>query len=212
MSSYARTERAQLCTLLERVGPDHPTLCTGWNSYDLAAHLVTRERRPDAAAGILIRALAGRTRAVQDHVRDSHSFAELIGLLRDGPPRWSPVGLPGVDEVANAVEFFVHHEDVRRAAPEWAPRELDPKLQDLFWSRLRKGGRLLFRSVDTGVQLHRTDTGATFAVRPGEPAALVAGLPAELMLYAFGRRAQANVAVSGDEDAVAKLTKARLKQ
>jgi len=212
VTSHARAERAELCALLERVGPDHRTLCAGWNTYDLAAHLVTRERRPDAAAGILIKPLAGRTRSVQQKMHDTHSYAELIGLVRDGPPRWSPLGLPGADEAANTVEFFVHHEDVRRAAPEWTARELDPKLQDAFWSRLRRGGRLLFRGVDVGVQLHRTDTGATLAVRPGEPAAIVAGLPAELMLYAFGRRAQANVTVTGDPYAVKRLNEARLTQ
>jgi len=212
VSSYARVERAELCALLERVGPEHPTLCAGWNTYDLAAHLVTRERRPDAAAGILLKPLAGRTRSVQQRMHDTHSYTELIGLLRDGPPRWSPLGLPGADEAANAAEFFVHHEDVRRAAPGWTARELDPKLQDLLWSRLRRGGRLLFRAVHVGVQLHRIDTGATFAVRPGEPAAIVAGLPAELMLYAFGRRPQTNVTVTGDPDAVKRLNEARLKQ
>lgn len=212
MSSYARTERAELCALLDRVGPDHPTLCAGWNSYDLAAHLVTRERRPDAAIGIMVRRLAGRTRSVQQQMRDRNSFPELVGMLRGGPPRWSPLGLRGVDEMANAVEFFVHHEDVRRAAPDWKPRELDPELQELLWSRLHQGGRLLFRHVDVGVQLRRTDTGATFAVRPGEPAAELAGLPAELMLYAFGRRAQADVTIIGAEHVVARLASADLRQ
>ncbi|HKA69696.1 MAG TPA: TIGR03085 family metal-binding protein [Actinomycetes bacterium] len=212
MSSYARTERAELCALLDRVGPEHPTLCAGWSSYDLAAHLVTRERRPDAAIGIVVRQLAGRTRSVQQRMRDRHSFSELITMLRDGPPRWSPIGLPGVDEMANGVEFFVHHEDVRRAGPDWTPRELDPGLVELLWSRLQQGGRLLFRSVDVGVRLHRTDTGTTFAVRPGEPAVVLAGLPAELMLYAFGRRAQADVTVTGDQPAVSRLARAKLRQ
>ena len=212
MSAYARTERAELCALLDRVGPDQPTLCTGWTTYDLAAHLVTRERRPDAAIGIVVRRLAGRTRSVQQQMHDRHSFPELVEMLRDGPPRWSPLGLRGVDEMANAVEFFVHHEDVRRAAPDWKPRELDQELQELLSTRLRQGGRLLLRNVDVGVQLRRTDTGDTFAVRPGEPAAVLAGLPAELMLYAFGRRAQADVTVSGDERAVARLAGADLRQ
>jgi len=212
VTSYAQAERAMLCALLERVGPEHPTLCAGWDSYDLAAHLVTRERRPDAAVGIVIRRLAGHTRSVQRQMRDRHSFPELIKMLRDGPPRWSPLGLPGVDEMANAVEFFVHHEDVRRAAPEWTARDLDPEFQDLFWSRLHQGGRLLFRSVDVGVRVQRTDTGATFAVRPGEPVAALAGLPAELMLYAFGRRDQALVTVTGDARAVSGLASADLRQ
>jgi uncharacterized protein (TIGR03083 family) len=51
--SYSRDERLALCTLLDKTGPDAPTLCEGWNTGDLAAHLVLRERRPDAAAGVI---------------------------------------------------------------------------------------------------------------------------------------------------------------
>ena len=36
-------------------------------------------------------------------------------MIRSGPPRLSLFGLPGADELANVVEYFVHHEDVRRA-------------------------------------------------------------------------------------------------
>jgi len=35
-------ERAALCDTLEQYGPDAPTLCTGWMTLDLAAHLVAR--------------------------------------------------------------------------------------------------------------------------------------------------------------------------
>ena len=47
-------------------GPDEPTLCEGWNTRDLAAHLVLRESRPDAALGVVVRPLAGRTARLQD--------------------------------------------------------------------------------------------------------------------------------------------------
>ena len=66
MTRHARSERLALCRTLERVGPDAPTLCPPWRTRDLAAHLVLRERRPDAAPGIWLRAAAGRTRRVQD--------------------------------------------------------------------------------------------------------------------------------------------------
>lgn len=42
--TYAREERAALAALLEDSGPDGPTLCEGWLTRDLAAHLVLRER------------------------------------------------------------------------------------------------------------------------------------------------------------------------
>jgi uncharacterized protein (TIGR03085 family) len=50
----AQLERSRLCDLFLEVGPDQPTLCEGWTTADLAAHLVIRERRPDAAPGILV--------------------------------------------------------------------------------------------------------------------------------------------------------------
>ena len=59
MTRYARPEREALCDLLTDLGPEAPTLCAGWRTRDLAAHLVLRERRPDAAPGILLPLLAG---------------------------------------------------------------------------------------------------------------------------------------------------------
>ena len=47
-------ERRELCDLLEEVGPDAPTLCEGWTTFDLAAHLAVRERDLRAAPGILL--------------------------------------------------------------------------------------------------------------------------------------------------------------
>src|SRR5215467_11727435 len=62
--SYARDERAALCALFDETGPQAPTLCAGWRTADLAAHLVLRERRPDAAVGILGGPLARHTQRV----------------------------------------------------------------------------------------------------------------------------------------------------
>src|SRR5262249_60545235 len=45
---------AALCDTLERVGPAAPTLCEGWTTADLAAHLVVRERKPLAGPGIVL--------------------------------------------------------------------------------------------------------------------------------------------------------------
>ncbi|HEX6919337.1 MAG TPA: maleylpyruvate isomerase family mycothiol-dependent enzyme, partial [Actinomycetes bacterium] len=64
MPSIARAERAALSDLLESLGPDAPTLCEGWDTRDLAAHLVVRERRMDAAPGIVLRPLAGHLESV----------------------------------------------------------------------------------------------------------------------------------------------------
>src|ERR1700733_482692 len=99
--SYARDERVALCALLAELGPDKPTLCEGWQTGDLAAHLVLRERRPDAGAGIMGGPLAGYTRKVQARLAGRTPFARLIDLIRTGPPRLSLFGLPGADERLN---------------------------------------------------------------------------------------------------------------
>ena len=114
--SYSRDERRALCSLLDKTGPDAPTLCEGWTTGDLAAHLVLRERRLDAAAGVAGGPLAGHTARVQQRLRSRIPFPDLVRMIRSGPPALSVMALPGMDERMNAVEFFVHHEDVRRAA------------------------------------------------------------------------------------------------
>ncbi|MGA2804593.1 MAG: maleylpyruvate isomerase N-terminal domain-containing protein [Acidimicrobiales bacterium] len=53
-SHLAREERARLCTVLTESGQDAPTLCEGWLTKDLAAHLYVREHRPLAMPGIML--------------------------------------------------------------------------------------------------------------------------------------------------------------
>ena len=85
--SYSREERLALCALLDKTGPDAPTLCEGWTTGDLAAHLVLRERRPDAAAGVIGGPLAGYTARVQQRIRQRTPFPDLVRNIRSGPPR-----------------------------------------------------------------------------------------------------------------------------
>src|SRR5580704_15889972 len=154
--SYSREERLALCALLDKTGPDAPTLCEGWTTGDLAAHLVLRERRPDAAAGVIGGPLAGYTARVQQRIRARTPFPDLVRSIRSGPPRLSVMALPGMDERSNAVEFFVHHEDVRRAVPDWEPREIGPAQAQFLWQRLR-GARFMLRKAPVGVELARDD-------------------------------------------------------
>jgi len=157
--SYSREERLALCALLDKTGPDAPTLCAGWTTGDLAAHLVLREHRPDAAAGVMGGPLAGYTAHVQQRIRARTPFPDLVRTIRSGPPRLSVMALPGVDELANGVEFFVHHEDVRRAAPDWEPRTLSDGESDMLWQRLRMA-RFMLRKAPVGVELARDDIDA----------------------------------------------------
>ncbi|MGW2961795.1 TIGR03085 family metal-binding protein [Streptomyces sp. NPDC001220] len=203
MSTFAKRERLLLADLLETAGPEAPTLCEGWVTRDLAAHVVVRERRPDAAGGALIKQLAPRLEKVMAEFA-AKPYEELIQLIRTGPPRFSPFQLKQVDEAANTVEFYVHTEDVRRAQPDWAPRELDPVFQDALWSRLERTARLLGRGVPTGLVLRRPD-GQTAVAHRGAPVVTVTGEPSELLMFSFGRQNAAKVAVDGDENAIAKL-------
>ncbi|MEE1930470.1 TIGR03085 family metal-binding protein [Streptomyces sp. TRM 70351] len=208
MSTHAKRERLLLADLLEASGPDAPTLCEGWSTRDLAAHLVVRERRADAAGGILIKPLAARLGRVQGEFA-AKPYEELVQLIRTGPPRMSPFSLKQVDEAANTVEFHVHAEDVRRAQPDWTPREVDPVLADALWRRLETTARVYGRRCPVGLVLRRPD-GQTAVARKGTPVVTVTGEPAELLLFASGRQQVADVELAGDKDAVARATEARL--
>jgi uncharacterized protein (TIGR03085 family) len=206
--THARSERAALCDLLDQLGPDAPTLCTGWNTADLAAHLVLRERRPDAAGGIALKPLAGYTASVQEGLKAKHSFPELVDLVR------TPGGvyglLPFLDDAVNTLEYFVHHEDVRRAQPEWEPRELPADLEQIMWKRVAGGSRLMLRRSPVGVVLHRLGGGVTLGGARQGPKVEVTGRAGELVLFCFGRQEHARVELTGDADAIARLKNARL--
>ncbi|POX60261.1 TIGR03085 family protein [Streptomyces sp. Ru62] len=208
MSTFAKRERLLLADLLETAGPDAETLCEGWRARDLAAHVVVRERRPDAAGGTLIKQLAPRLEKVMAEY-SAKPYEELIQLIRTGPPRFSPFQLKQVDEAANIVEFYVHTEDVRRAQPDWSPRELDPVFQDALWSRLERAARLMGRGAPTGLVLRRPN-GQTAVAHRGTPVVTVTGEPSELLMFAYGRQRAAKVELDGDTEAIAALQSKQL--
>ncbi len=206
MRDLVREERVALCDLLLELGPDAPTLCEGWTTRDLAAHLAVRERRPDAVIGIVGGPFAGRTeRVTQEYA--ARDWPDLVRLLRDGPPP-GPFALPGVAGFGSLHEWFVHHEDVRRANGQ-EPRR-DGRLDDALWRILGAWAPVLLARVrGIGVELVRT-TGATRRVRRGSPTAVLTGTPGELLLYLFGRQEAAQVELGGDPDALARLQAASL--
>ncbi|MFJ8502677.1 TIGR03085 family metal-binding protein [Streptomyces avermitilis] len=203
MSTHAKRERLLLADLLEAEGPDAPTLCEGWNTRDLAAHVVVRERRADAAGGLLIKQLAARLERVMTEFA-AKPYEELIQLIRTGPPRFSPFALKQIDEASNTVEFYVHTEDVRRARPDWTPRALDPVFQDALWSRLERTARLMGRGAPTGLVLRRPD-GQTVVAHKGTPVVTVTGEPSELLIFVCGRQNVADVELDGEKEAIARL-------
>jgi uncharacterized protein (TIGR03085 family) len=204
--SLASRERAALCDLLVEVGPDAPTLCEGWDTRDLAAHLHLRETSP-LAAGILVKPLAGLLERRQREMA-SGEWTRLVGRIRKPPP-WSPSAVPAIDARMNASEFFVHYEDVRRAQPGWTPRELSAPDQQALWSLLRAAGKGLYRKATVPVVLRRPD-GAELIVKPGHPAVIVSGPVGELVMHAHGRTDHALVQIDGPSDLVARFTETPL--
>lgn len=199
----ASAERAGICEAFLAAGPDRPTLCAGWTTRDLLAHLLVRERQPLAAPGILVSALAPITdRAMARYA--SAPWRAMVEELRGGAPIWSPYRIGAVDAFVNAAEFFVHHEDVRRGEPGWEPRPADPRRDRELWRVLGRVGRALYRRSPAGVVLRRPD-GAQHALGAG--AVTLVGEPGELLLHAFGRDA-VHVDLEGPPDDVAAFTAA----
>jgi uncharacterized protein (TIGR03085 family) len=197
--SVATAERAALCDLLDELGPDQPTLCAGWQTRDLAAHLVVREHRLDAAPGILLSAFAGHTKRVQDTYA-RRPWRELVDLVRGGPPAWWPTRIPAVDNLVNSIELFVHHEDVRRGQEGWTPREPDAQRDAALWAGLKRAGKMTLRRTPVGLVLARPDS-ESIVVKRGPNTVTVTGEPGELLLFAFGRDA-ARVEFDGEQSAI----------
>ncbi|WP_433294398.1 TIGR03085 family metal-binding protein [Pseudonocardia sp. CA-142604] len=198
--SLASNERAGICDEFERVGPERPTLCEGWSTRDLLAHLLVRERQPWAAPGIVVPVLAPVTEWAMRGF-DNVPWGEMVGQLRSGPPVWSPFRIGNLDELANGIELFVHHEDVRRGEPGWEPRQPDAERDGALWSAITRMGRRLYRHSPVGIALRRP-SGDQYVITTGSGLVTIVGEPAELVLHAFGRDA-VRVELEGDAAAVA---------
>ena len=206
MAGWARSERAELVELFRRLGPDAPTACTGWTTADLAAHLYVRERRPDAGPGVVVGgALGAHTERVMASVLRVHTFEEVVARVAAGPPLlWRPL-----DEQLNFVEYFVHHEDVRRANG-GGPRVLPEAEEAALWTRLRRGLRISLRRM-RGVQVEVvSELGGRAVVGGSGPTVRLTGPTGDLLLYTFNRKDTAQVELSGDAEAVERLKDARL--
>ncbi len=199
-------ERAALCELFDNLGGDAPTLLDGWTTKDLAAHLVLRERDPIAAPCLVLPGpparFAERRRAA---LAEKREMPWLVARIRSGPP-------PGffrmswVRSFPSLNEFFVHHEDVRRANGLGPRDDLSPALEDGLWRNVQRAGHFLSRRLrGTGLDVLWAETGRHATVRAGTPTAMLSGPPGELLLYLFGRQAAARVEVLGTPPAVAAI-------
>jgi uncharacterized protein (TIGR03085 family) len=200
-----RAERAAMCDTFEAVGPDAPTLCDGWTTSDLAAHLIVREHRPDALPGVVIGGpFASHTERLMEQAK-SKGYPAMIATMRTGLPWLHRVG-PGA--FANVMENWIHHEDVRRANGE-GPRPPDTEVDAFLWRTLGLSGRAAARKVrpfglelDAGSGRHRVPGSAN-------PRVVMRGAPGEIVLYLAGRKSGSRVKLDGPADALQALDAAK---
>ena len=201
-------ERVRLSDLLEELGPGAPTLLAPWRARDIAAHLVLRERDYLAGPGLVLPGGWGRLAERRHRALALRDFTWLVATLQSGPP-------PGffrigwVRRLPSLNEFFVHHEDVRRANGR-GPRANEPALDEALWRNVSRQSWFLARRLrSAGLEHHWAGTDKTVRARRGEPAARISGHPGELLLYLFGRQDAAHVEVSGPAAAVEAVRRAR---
>lgn len=202
MTSFARTERDQLCDLALVLGESAPTLCGDWDVKDLVVHLLVRERSLLGAPGILVPALSGLTDRVSEQMARG-DLALLVDQLRR--PRITPAAIGALDRLMNTAEFFIHHEDIRRAQPAWKARDLGSGQQNALWRIARTAGKGLVRSARVPIVIEDSRNGAKAVLRRGSDAAVVRGLPSEILLFLYGRREVLGLEFSGPDDAVQRL-------
>jgi len=199
-------ERGALCDTLVAVGPDAPTLCTRWLTADLAAHLLAREKRPDAGPGIIVPGpFARHTQRVMDQYKGK-GYDSMMTELRAGPPRLFRVG-PMAS--VNVIENWIHHEDVRRANGQ-GPRPADPELDEALWNSLKTSAFMARRKVKGAGLALRTPDGREREVKTLEPRVVVTGAPGELVLFMSGRQEAADVTFDGTNEAVALIRATQL--
>jgi uncharacterized protein (TIGR03085 family) len=202
-------ERTQICDLFDELGPDAPTLLEPWTTRDLAAHLVLRERDYVAGPGLVLPGAWARFAERRRRALALMDFAGLIATIRSGPP-------PGffrigwVRRFPSLNDFYVHHEDVRRANGR-GPRTSEHAMDEALWRNVSRLPWFLARRLrGAGLELHWRGTAKTVRARRGEPTVRIAGPPGELLLYLFGRQSAAHVEISGPAAAVEAVRRARL--
>ncbi len=210
---YVDPSREVLAETLLAAGPDAPTLCRGWRTRDLAAHLYLRERKAAVGLGLIIKSLSKAsdkaTAKLAAKLKTPDEYAGLVNTFRGGPPALSPMKIKALDESSNLIEYFVHTEDIRRAVDRWAPRALDEAYSDALWDELIKRAAILYRGVDLGIVLVRPSGPRHVAKRAPVSVAIV-GEPGELLMHAHGRTRHALVTFEGQPDAVALLQSAEV--
>jgi uncharacterized protein (TIGR03085 family) len=119
---------------------------------------------------------------------------------------WTLLWIGPVDAALNTLEFFVHHEDVRRATDSWVPRELPAPVVAQLWSALSRGGKVLARRLPVGVVVCPTDgpkPDMDLRLRDGSSAVTLVGPVAECILALYGRPTRGLTIDGADADVAA---------
>lgn len=192
---WAQVEQQALAATLRQAGPEQDTLCAGWRTRHLAAHLYLRGHQP-------WRLLGGNDSVdeLAEECRDVLRYEQVIDQFLQQPSwPWRLGRLGRMDDLGNLVEYVVHHEDVRRAGDDPAPpRTLPPQLEAAIWATVAPMAVGAYLPAPVGVLL--TVPGKPRLqkrARPGADPVRVVGPPVEQALYAMGRRDRAQVQLRG---------------
>ena len=164
-----------------------------------------------APPGILFPRLESLTERSSRRLAEQ-DFSSLVERVRSGPPKWSPMAIPPLDRAINTLEYFVHHEDIRRAGSHWEPRELTERDQVAIWKSVTMAGKALVRSVEAPVEIRWAgdEKQRSATLSKGDDPVVVTGTPAELTMFLFGRDQHADLEFSGAESSIAALDRAQL--
>ena len=198
-----------LVQTFQEVGSDAPTLCGNWSAKDLLIHLLLRENRPDAALGMFLPPAAGHLDKVTKQYLQ-HDFEDLLRQWRQGAKAWNPMRY--ADRFANVTEHFVHHEDVRRAQPDWQPRTLAPQQKKALERATTGIAKMLLRQSPVRVSLYTPDRLWQVSAGKGSdtPTVEVHGEIGELLLWLFGRDDHCKVTFEGSAEDLKKVKRAQM--
>jgi len=207
MTTLARRERHALCDLVLLLGESAPTLCGEWAAKDLVAHLLVRENSAVGVVGIFVPPLSRLTDAAMARA-SRRDFSVMVSKLRD--PGLTVYRLRPVEVLGNTLEYYVHHEDLRRAQPEWEPRTLSAGDERMIWQAIKVIGLALARPAGVPLRIRRSEVGSAATLRRGSDPVTVTGRPSELALFLYGREQVRDLEFDGPTGKVSKLRGADL--
>lgn len=222
--------RALLCDLVEDLTDEQwaaETMCQGWDTGDVVAHLLVREREPWASAGLLVPPLAWLHESRMASRKQSGREA-MQQRLREGPPTLATLGIVGRIQVG---EDYIHTEDIRRGGAADVPGRSradlkpddgtgDAATDEILWEAVGRFSLQTLGGIEADGTIALTDgqrsrayaLGGRLARRAHEAdpdrTVTVAGPMGELLLFTTGRHG-ARVEITGPDDLIEALRTSR---